>query len=234
MHKLIFSIILSLAFMGCSSQPADFPQQRKAMVEKQILWRGITDPQVLQAMSTVPREEFVLPEHRSRAYNDIELPLGEDQTLDRPYEDAFILNSLQLKPNERILEIGTGSGYLTALLAQMGGEVYTIDIVPKFIDEAQAKFKKLRYDNIKSKAGDGYLGWSEYAPFDAIVLTCSPTAIPQPIQDQLAEGGRLLIPLGGQDKFQELLLFHKQDGRLTKPKSLAGATFVPMKGQAEN
>jgi protein-L-isoaspartate(D-aspartate) O-methyltransferase len=233
MRKLIFSIILSTAFLGCPSKPADFPQQRQAMVEKQILWRGITEPRVLKAMSTVPREEFVLPEHRSRAYSDMELPLGEDQTLDRPYEDALILNSLQLKPHERVLEIGTGSGYLTALLAQMGGQVYTIDIVPSFIKEAQAKFTALQYDNIEAKAGDGFLGWPEHAPFDAIVLTCSPTDIPQPIQDQLAEGGRLLIPLGGQDRFQELLLFSKKDGRLTKPKSLAGATFVPMKGKAE-
>ncbi|MFH1873615.1 MAG: protein-L-isoaspartate(D-aspartate) O-methyltransferase [Pseudomonadota bacterium] len=233
MRNFIFLILFCTIFMACNSQPPDFAQQRKAMVDKQILWRGIKAKNVLEAMLTVPREEFVPKKHQQKAYADIEVPLGQDQTLDRPYEDAFLMQALDLKPTDRVLEIGTGSGYLTALLSRMVSKVYSIDIVPDFITTAKQRLGKLGYQNIFLKAGDGYLGWPEQAPFDAIVFTTSPPQIPEPIKEQLAENGRLLIPLGGENKFQELLLYLKKDGVLTKPKRLAAATFVPMQGKAK-
>jgi len=202
------------------------------MVEKQILWRGIKKQTVLEAMSKVPREEFVLPQYKDKSYADITVPIGRGENLDRPYDDAYILNALNLTSEDKVLEIGTGSGYLTALLSRNAGKVYTIDIIPEFTEEAVKRFKQLGYTNIIAKAGDGFLGWPEFAPFDAIVLTCSPTDIPQPIAEQLAENGRMLIPLGGKDKFQDLLLFYKLNGQLTKPKLLSGASFSPMQGKA--
>ncbi|PIU58094.1 MAG: protein-L-isoaspartate O-methyltransferase, partial [Deltaproteobacteria bacterium CG07_land_8_20_14_0_80_38_7] len=140
-------------------------------------------------------------QYKDKSYADITVPIGRGENLDRPYDDAYILNALNLTSEDKVLEIGTGSGYLTALLSRNAGKVYTIDIIPEFTEEAVKRFKQLGYTNIIAKAGDGFLGWPEFAPFDAIVLTCSPTDIPQPIAEQLAENGRMLIPLGGKDKF---------------------------------
>ncbi len=233
MIRYLLILLIVCILTGCNSQPPDFSQQRSAMVEKQILWRGIKNKAVLDAMLAVPREKFVPEKHQQKAYADIEVPLGQDQTLDRPYDDAFILQSLNLKPTDKVLEIGTGSGYLTALLSRMAKQVYSIDIVPNFIEKAKDHLNKLGYKNVTLKAGDGYLGWPKHAPFDAIVFTTSPAQIPEPIKEQLAENGRMIIPLGGKHRFQELRLYTKKDGQLTKAKRLAGATFVPMKGKAQ-
>lgn len=201
------------------------------MVEQQVLWRGVNDQKVLDAMLFVPREEFVLPKYRDKAYADIEVPIGFEQTLDRPYEDALIVQALQIKPTDRIFEVGTGGGYLTALLSKLAGQVYTIDIIPEIAEAAKNRFEKLGYKNIQVRAGDGYAGWTEHAPFDAIVFTCSPDEIPKPLIEQLSEGGRMVLPLGGEEKFQELLLYTKRNGKLEGPKRLGAATFVPMKGK---
>lgn len=226
-----FLILVLIPILISCSRPADFASQRKAMVEQQVLWRGVTDKAVLDAMLEVPREEFVLPQYRDKAYADIEVPIGFEQTLDRPYEDAFIVASLKLKPGEKVFEVGTGGGYLTAILAKIAKEVYTIDIVPEIADEAKARFEQLGYTNVFVKAGDGFAGWPEHAPFDGIVFTCSPPEIPKPLIEQLAEGGRMILPLGGGEKFQELLLYTKKNGKLVGPVRLAAMTFVPMKGK---
>lgn len=201
------------------------------MVERQIVWRGITDKNILEAMLTVPREEFVLPQYKSKAYADLEVPIGFEQTLDRPYEDAFIIQSLKPAPTDRVLEVGTGAGYLASLLSRIVSEVYTIEIIPEIAQNARQRLSKLGYSNIFVKTGDGFLGWPEHAPFNGIVLTCSPPEIPKPLIEQLAEGGRMIVPLGGKKKFQELLLYTKKNGKLKGPLRLAPVTFVPMKGK---
>jgi protein-L-isoaspartate(D-aspartate) O-methyltransferase len=229
--SILISILILIPISISCSSPTDFASQRKTMVEQQVLWRGVTDRRVLDAMLAVPREEFVLPKFRDKAYADLEVPIGFEQTLDRPYEDAFIVQALKIKPTDRVFEVGTGGGYLTALMSKLGGEVYTIDIIPEIADAARARFEKLGYKNIEVKAGDGYAGWVEHSPFDAIVFTCSPDEIPKPLIEQLGEGGRMVLPLGGEQKFQELLLYTKKNGKLEGPRHLAAFTFVPMKGQ---
>lgn len=230
-HSIIIMVLMVVVLITACSRPADLASQRKAMVEQQVLWRGVTDKNVLDAMLAIPREEFVLPQYRDKAYADVEVPIGYEQTLDRPYEDAFIVASLKLRPGDKVFEVGTGGGYLTAILAKVAKEVYTIDIVPEIADEAKTRFEKLGYSNIFVKAGDGFAGWAEHAPFDGIVFTCSPPEIPKPLIEQLAEGGRMILPLGGEEKFQELLLYTKKDGKLVGPVRLAAMTFVPMKGK---
>ena len=201
------------------------------MVRVQLELRGIKDPAILKAFGAVPREEFVLPRFRRLAYDDLEVPIGHGQTLDRPYEDAFMIEALGLSDHDKVLEVGTGSGYLTAIMSKIVKEVYTIEIVPELAKEAGEHLTRLGFANAHVKAGDGYLGWPEHAPFDAIILTASPPHIPQPLVQQLAEGGRLLLPLGGKERFQELMLYTKRSGRLEETRRLAPTTFVPMKGK---
>jgi protein-L-isoaspartate(D-aspartate) O-methyltransferase len=201
------------------------------MVRGQLELRGIKDQAILKAFGAVPREEFVLPRFRHLAYDDLEVPIGHGQTLDRPYEDAFMVQALALSAKDKVLEIGTGSGYLTAIMSKIAKEVYSIEIVPELAREAEENLSRLGSDNTHIKAGDGYLGWPEQAPFDAIILTASPPHIPQPLVQQLADGGRLLLPLGGKERFQELMLYTKRSGRLEKTRRLAPTTFVPMKGK---
>lgn len=231
MRRFSFIILCTLLCAIACSGPENFAEQRKAMVEQQVIWRGVKDQKVLDAMLSIPREEFVLPQFRSKAYADLEVPIGEEQTLDRPYEDAFIVAALKLQPTDRVFEVGTGGGYLTVMMSKLAKEVYTIDIIPQLADAARARFEKLGYKNIQVKAGDGYAGWPEHAPFDAIVFTCSPDEIPKPLIEQLAEGGRMVLPLGGEEKFQELLLYTKKNGKLEGPRRLAAMTFVPMQGK---
>jgi protein-L-isoaspartate(D-aspartate) O-methyltransferase len=231
MRHLFLLTIPVLIFVSACTKPQDFEQQRRAMVERQVLWRGVTDKNVLNAMLAVPREEFVLPQYKDKAYADLEVPIGEEQTLDRPYEDAFMIQALKLSKTDRVLEVGTGGGYLAALLSRIVPEVYTIEILPEIADAARVRLSKLGYTNIEVRTGDGFLGWPEHAPFNAMVLTCSPPEIPKPLIEQLAEGGRLILPLGGEQKFQELLLYTKKNGKLAGPTSLAPMTFVPMRGK---
>ncbi len=196
------------------------------MVRNQIEARGISDPVVLRAFRKVERHRFVLPENISRAYNDYPLPIDEGQTISQPYIVAFMTEELKLRRKDRVLEIGTGSGYQAAILAEICDSVFTIEIFQKLGEKANSLFAELGYDNIYSKIGDGYKGWKEHAPFDAIIVTCSPTHIPQPLKDQLAEGGRMIIPVGSYPG-QTLILLEKRNGKL-KQRNVLPVRFVPM------
>ncbi len=232
-HRPI-AIILFFFFaltQGCSGRAPDSAEQRAQMVRTQITARGITDQKVIAAFRMMPREEFVLPQYRTHAYDDNEVPIGFGQTLDRPIENATMMQALDIDANERVLEVGTGVGLLASLLGQVAKEVYTIEIDPKTAAKARENITRLGFSNIRVKTGDGFVGWAEHAPFDAIVMTCSPNRIPDPIAAQLAEGGRLIIPLGSDERFQDLILFEKQNGKLIELSKLIPAQFVPMKGK---
>jgi len=159
------------------------------MVNRQIKARGIRDCKVLEAMAKVPRHEFVPEAYRDMAYSDTPLPIGEGQTISQPYIVALMTEALELNPGDRVLEVGTGSGYHAAVLSEIAKEVYTIEIIESLGRTAEERLKRLGYKNVKVRIGDGYLGWQEYAPFDAIIVTCAPEHIPQPLVEQLAEGG---------------------------------------------
>ncbi len=220
-------ILFFIVFCETScSQNSDFQGLREQMVRTQIEARGISDPVVLRAFRKVERHRFVLPENISRAYNDYPLPIDEGQTISQPYIVAFMTEELKLRRKDRVLEIGTGSGYQAAILAEICDSVFTIEIFQKLGEKANSLFTELGYDNIYSKIGDGYKGWKEHAPFDAIIVTCSPTHIPQPLKDQLAEGGRMIIPVGSYPG-QTLILLEKRNGKL-KQRNVLPVRFVPM------
>ncbi len=208
-----------------------YEKMRITMVEDQIERRDVRDQKVLDAMKKVPRHEFV-PEHlRKYAYADEPLPIGEDQTISQPYIVAYMTEQLELKPTDKILEIGTGSGYQAAVLAEIADSVFTIEIVDVLARRAESTLKTLGYKNIMVKSGDGYKGWPEHAPFDKIIITAAPTRIPQPLVEQLKVGGRLILPLG--DYSQDLVLIQKNDAGVTQRKLLP-VRFVPMTGEIEN
>ena len=215
--------------IGCHAQEEEFAKAREMMVRAQIEARGIKDKRVLKVMRTVPRHKFVLPIYQKIAYSDRPLPIGYAQTISQPYIVALMTESLKLKGNELVLEIGTGSGYQAAVLAELAREVYTIEIILGLTKKAEKALKKLGYKNIKVKCGDGYLGWPEYAPFDAIIVTCAPDHIPQPLIDQLAEGGRMVIPIA--DTYpQRLTLIQKKKDKIVQ-EVITGCMFVPMTGE---
>ncbi len=205
--------------------------QRARMVDTQIAARGVRDPRVLAAMRKVPRHRFVDEAQRARAYEDRPLPIADNQTISQPYIVALMTELLELPDRARVLEIGTGSGYQSAVLGEIAADVYSIEILPELADAASQKLKELGYDNVEVRAGDGYRGWPEHAPFDGIIVTAAPERIPQPLIDQLAPGGRMVIPVGG--FFQELKVFTKsRDGRVTE-KDIIPVRFVPMTGEIE-
>jgi protein-L-isoaspartate(D-aspartate) O-methyltransferase len=213
--------------MGCSAQNDDkFNGQRAQMVERQIKARGVTDKATLEACIKVSRHRFVLPQYINSAYSDSPLPIEEGQTISQPYIVAFMTEALNLKSTDKVLEIGTGSGYQAAILAEICDSVFTIEIFPKLTKKAQGIFNELGYKNIFCKTGDGYLGWPEHAPFDAIIVTCAPSKIPEPLQIQLAEGGQMIIPV---DEYygQMLVLLKKKNGKMREEKVLP-VRFVPM------
>ena len=193
--------------------------------------RGIHEERVLAAMAKVPREEFVPQEVRPASYTDQPLPIGYSQTISQPYVVAFMTEQLQLKRDDHVLEIGTGSGYQAAILAELVAEVYTIEIVEALAKNAEATLGRLGYKNVYVKAGDGYKGWPEHAPFDAVFVTCAPDHVPQPLVDQMKEGGRMIIPVGAMGE-QELYLLETKNGRLEK-RAVLPVRFVPMTGEAE-
>lgn len=201
------------------------------MVEQQLRPRGIRDDRVLAAMAKVPREEFVAENVRGRSYVDSALPIGHDQTISQPYIVAFMTEQLRPKPTDRVLEVGTGSGYQAAVLAELVKDVYTIDIVEPLAKEASARLARLGYNNAHVKVGDGYQGWSEVAPFDAIIVTCAPDKIPQPLTQQLKDGGRMIIPVGTTMMDQQLYLLEKKNGELAQT-AILPVRFVPMVGEA--
>lgn len=213
-------------------QPAqdDFEKQRLVMVARTIEARDVTDPQVLEAMRTVPRHLFIPPDLVDVAYGDHPLPIGYGQTISQPYIVAWMTELLELKPGEKVLEIGTGSGYQAAVLAELDGvDVYTIEIVPELADIATERLGELGYEQIKVRHGDGYYGWPEHAPFDAIIVTAAPDHLPAPLVEQLTEGGRLVIPIGPPGGYQMLWKFVKA-GQDVTAYSMGGVAFVPFTG----
>ena len=203
---------------------------RRAMVQSQMAQRDIVDPAVLAAMERVARHRFVPAELRALVHEDRPLPIGEDQTISQPYIVAYMTQALELRPGERVLEIGTGSGYQAAVLAELGTAVYTIEIIEGLGRRAGALLDSLGYKDIRRRLGDGYFGWPEAAPFDAIILTAAPDHIPEALVGQLAEGGRMVLPVGG--RRQELVLLRRLDGAITRQRLLP-VRFVPMTGAAQ-
>ncbi|MEQ8637052.1 protein-L-isoaspartate(D-aspartate) O-methyltransferase [Gimesia maris] len=214
-----------------SQSSAYFRNQRNDMVTRYIEGEGIKNPRVLSSMRQVPRHEFVSSNLKHLAYQDLALPIGYKQTISPPYVVAYMTETIDPQPDDKVLEIGTGSGFQAAVLSALVKDVYTIEIVEGLGKKAAVRLKKLDYDNVHTRIGDGYLGWPEEAPFDKIIVTCSPEKVPQPLIDQLKEGGMLLIPLG--ERYQQVFhLFQKEKGEL-KHKRLIPTLFVPMTGRSE-
>jgi protein-L-isoaspartate(D-aspartate) O-methyltransferase len=207
--------------------PDPYARQRQNMVRQQISARGVVDPAVLDAMEGVPRHEFVTTEFLDRAYNDHPLPIGYGQTISQPYIVALMTELLALEPGQRVLEIGTGSGYQAAILAQITDQVYTIEIIPELADRAQRAFERIGYDQITAKQADGYHGWQEYAPFDAIIVTAAPDHVPQPLVTQLADGGKMVIPIGPPGGYQSLWILERQGDEIIR-RNWGGVRFVPL------
>ena len=231
---VIAAILICATPVGCydsgrrsAEKPIDFKHQREEMVTRQIEARGISDELVLAAMREVERHRFVPSDFESDAYGDYPLPIGQNQTISQPYIVGLMTALLKIDSTDRVLEIGTGSGYQAAVLAEIAAEVYSIEIIPELANRAESLLTDLGYENITVRCGDGFAGWPEQAPFDAVIVTCAPPRVPQPLIDQLADSGRLVIPVGLD--YQELLLLEKtEDGIVTK--RVAPVRFVPMTG----
>lgn len=225
--------------LGGLLQPADCPAQgrdafaqlRNRMVDREIVASGVKNPRVIEAMRNTPRHEFIPLAQRRYAYLDMALPIGESQTISPPFVVAFMTEVLDPQPGDKVLEIGTGSGYQAAVLSGLVREVYTIEIVPSLGRRAARTLKRLRYHNVHAKVGDGFQGWPEKAPFDKIIVTCSPERVPPPLVAQLKEGGRMIIPVGRRYD-QTIYLLKKQQGEMVR-EALRPTLFVPMTGQAE-
>ncbi len=236
-RRLILLILLLQLFSGCRNDNFKnlstdmWDLKRNKMVESQIEMRGINDDSVLKAMRKVPRHEFVPKENRELSYEDYPLPIGYDQTISQPYIVAAMTEALELTPEKKVLEIGTGSGYQAAVLAEIVHKVYSIEIVPELAKRAEEILKQLNYTNVNVRAGDGYIGWPEEAPFDTIIVTCAPDSIPEPLIEQLKEGGNIVIPVGGRF-VQQLIKVTKKEGKLIS-ENLMGVRFVPMTGKAQ-
>jgi protein-L-isoaspartate(D-aspartate) O-methyltransferase len=232
----VFSSLFFLLVLACAandqapsfSSAPDYKALRQKMVETQIKARGVKDPRVLWALDKVDRHLFVPGELQPQAYQDHPLPIGHGQTISQPYIVALMTELLELKGGEKVLEIGTGSGYQAAILAELAKEVYTIEIVEPLASSAEKRLRELGYENVHVRAGDGYLGWPEGAPFDAIMVTAAPDHIPQPLLDQLKEGGCMVVPVGS--GFQTLKKIWKRGGKI-ETKDIAPVIFVPMTGE---
>jgi protein-L-isoaspartate(D-aspartate) O-methyltransferase len=226
--------LLVLLLLGASCKPAEtsareFAVERERMV-KQIAMRGVTEERLLMAMRKVPREQFVPETMRGQSYSDGPLPIGYGQTISQPFVVAFMTEKLHLRPTDRVLEIGTGSGYQAAILAELAAEVYTIEIVEPLGKRAAQTLQRLDYKNVQVKIGDGYQGWPEHAPFDAVIVTCAPDHVPRPLVEQTKEGGRIIIPVGPAGD-QTLYLLEKKNGQLEQ-RAVLPVLFVPMTGEA--
>jgi protein-L-isoaspartate(D-aspartate) O-methyltransferase len=248
MKRLHYLLILLLLLVSCSPEESDttlplpsanpsssppardpYAEARQGMLDE-IRLMGVQDENILRIMAAVPRHEFVPEEFLSQAYENHPLPIGYGQTISQPYIVAWMTELLELQPGEKVLEIGTGSGYQAAVLAELDDvQVYTIEIVPALAESAASLLQELGYTNIHTKQADGYYGWDEYAPFDAIIVTAAPDHLPAPLANQLTPGGRLVIPLGPPGWIQTLWKFVQEDGEL-KAYNLGGVTFVPFTG----
>lgn len=246
--SLALSLLILLSLAGCS--PAQSPGQaspaavspvpvetplpvsdeyadaRQAMVQYQLLTRNISDEAVLAAMKAVPRHEFVPADYRHQAYEDHPLPIGYGQTISQPFIVALMSELADVQPGERVLEIGTGSGYQAAILAELTDQVYSIEIIPALAERAAETFDRLGYNQIVTRQADGYYGWEEYAPFDAILVTAAPDHVPQPLVNQLADGGRMIIPVGPPGGYQSLWVLERKGDEVVRY-SWGGVQFVP-------
>jgi protein-L-isoaspartate(D-aspartate) O-methyltransferase len=237
---LSFLVWSSASFYFCTSrsssptpnlpQDKEFQQQRAAMVRDQIEGEGISDTAVLQAMRRVPRHRFVPQEFLEYAYADRPLPIGYDQTISQPYIVGLMTELLALKQGHRVLEVGTGSGYQAAVLAEIADSVWSIEIIEPLATSARERLQNLGYGRVNVRWGDGYLGWPEHAPFDGIIVTAAAEQIPEPLLQQLKEGGRMVIPVGAAFSIQNLILVEKRGGAITQ-RSVAAVRFVPLTRQ---
>lgn len=228
----LFSIFLVGETLLAQSDDAQ-TKSREAMVKYQLKAGGISDQKVLQAMAEVPRHEFVPLAIRAFAYTDGPLPIGHGQTISQPFIVAYMTQVLELTKEDTVLEVGTGSGYQAAVLGKLAKEVYTIEIVPPLAESSKELLERLGFSNVHVRLGDGYLGWPEKAPFDAIIVTCAPDHVPEPLVNQLREGGRLVIPVGEKGAIQQLVLLRKKDGKILRENKL-DVIFVPMTRKGTN
>lgn len=239
----IVSSFCAALIAGCRSEPArsaaansataatdSFAARRQAMVERQIEARGIKASAVLAAMRKVPRHRFVRPGAENLAYEDHPLPIGLEQTISQPYIVAYMTEAAGISPGDKVLEIGTGSGYQAAILGEVARDVYTIEIIPELAERARGILAELGYANVHVKAGNGYLGWPEHAPFDAIVVTAAPEEVPQALVDQLAVGGRMVIPVGSAN--QDMMIIERTKSGVVERRTIP-VRFVPMTGKPE-
>lgn len=206
-----------------------YREARERMIERDIVGRGVSDKRVLQAMAVVPRHEFVPAELLDSAYGDHPLPIGYGQTISQPYIVAWMTELLEIGPGDKVLEIGTGSGYQAAILAEITDQVYSVEIIPELAEQAAGRLRRLGYTSIHLKQGDGYYGWEEHAPYDAIIVTAAPDHIPQPLVQQLKDGGRMVIPVGPVGAFQTLWRITKE-GEQIRSENMGGVIFVPLTG----
>lgn len=236
--RATLALFLGAMMAGCSphgcqaggAEGPDWTDLRERMVLQQIETRGVKDAAVLAAMRSVPRHRFVPDDYREASYQDSPLPIGESQTISQPYIVALMSELLEVKPGDKVLEIGTGSGYQAAVLAAMGVEVYTVEIRQGLCERAEVTLAELGYDNAHVRCGDGYGGWPEQAPFAGVIVTAAPDRIPEPLIDQLAVGARMVIPLG--DFYQQLMVIKKTDDGVEE-RSVIPVRFVPMTGEIE-
>ncbi len=232
MKRMLFAAVIVLATFSFAQADDPYRAQRREMVEKQIRGRGVRDARVLAAMEKAPRHLLLDRSLRSRAYADHPLPIGEGQTISQPYVVALMTEALKLSPSDRVLEIGTGSGYQAAVLSEIVREVYTVEIRKGLADRAARGLKELGCRNVQVRYADGYFGWKEHAPFDAIIITAAVNHIPPPLLKQLKEGGRLILPLGSTVFYQTLTLVTKKKGGELSVEQKGEVAFVPMTGEA--
>ena len=231
-HILLVAFLVStLFFLFCRADPKkaqeSYAEQRKEMVRIQLERRGISDEKVLQAMREVPRHLFIDEKYRHLAYADHPLPIDAEQTISQPYIVGLMTEVIEIEKGEKVLEIGTGSGYQAAVLAHLTDEVYSVEIIKELAEKADLTLKKLGYTQVRIKWGDGNLGWAENAPYDAVIVTCASKEVPPELFEQLREGGKMVIPLGNPSSFQILTLIEKSQGKKVE-KEILGVRFVPM------
>mgnify|MGYP006298929713 FL=1 len=250
MKRLFFLLLLSLVSAvlcagGGQEEPkdagepttqgstGDWATQREELVQSAVIDQGINDAETVEAMRAVPRHEFVPENLRSAAYRNTPLPIGHGQTISQPYIVAYMTAALELEPGDKVLEVGTGSGYQAAVLAEVVGQVYTIEIIEALAESARERLQGLGYENVTVRAGDGYFGWPEEAPFDAIIVTAAPGHVPTPLVEQLEPGGRMIIPVGPVFSVQTLILLQKERDGSVRTRQLLPVRFVPMTGRAQ-
>ena len=227
MFRNLFAAVLAVSALEGAEDGLERADERLNMVREQIERRGIEDSLTLKAMRSVPRHLFVPKKMQRYAYQDRPLSIGHGQTISQPYIVAYMTELLQPRPGMRVLEVGTGSGYQAAVLAEAGAKVYSIEIVKPLAERAKATLEKQGCDKVTVRAGDGYLGWKEKAPFDGVIVTCAPDHIPSALVEQLKQGGKMIIPVGAQGELQQLHLLRKVDGKI-KREAILPVRFVPM------